>query len=84
MQRITLPDLEEIMRRCAGDDESTASFQQAPDRAFAELGYDSLALLETQSVIKRDYGVEISEQALSEVNTPSQLVDLVNRCLTAA
>ncbi|MCZ7428734.1 acyl carrier protein [Micromonospora sp. WMMA1949] len=81
---MTLPDLEEIMRRCAGDDESTSSFQQAPDQAFTDLGYDSLALLETQSVIKRDYGVEISEQALSEATTPRQLVDLVNRWLTAA
>lgn len=84
MKQMTLSALEEIMHTCAGDDESTDSVQQAPERAFADLGYDSLALLETQSVIRREYGVDLSEQALSEAETPQQLVDLVNRCLSAA
>nr|WP_033660364.1 acyl carrier protein [Salinispora pacifica]AHZ61894.1 Lom60 [Salinispora pacifica] len=83
MKQMTLSALEEIMHRCAGDDESTDSFQQAPERAFADLGYDSLALLETQSVIRREYGVDLSEQALGAAETPQQLVDLVNRWLSA-
>lgn len=84
MEQMTLSALEEIMHRCAGDDESAESFQQAPERAFADLGYDSLALLETQSVIRREYGVDLSEQAVSAAETPQQLVDLVNRWLSAA
>lgn len=83
MKQMTLSALEEIMHRCAGDDESTDSFQQAPERVFADLGYDSLALLETQSVIRREYGVDLSEQALGAAETPQQLVDLVNRWLSA-
>ena len=84
MQLITLRELENIMRKCAGEDESTQSLEQAPDQPFDELGYDSLALLETHSRIKRGYGVEISDDDLSEVKTPQELVDLVNRRLKAA
>lgn len=84
MQLITLRELETIMRECAGEDESAQSIEQAPDAAFDELGYDSLALLETHSRIKRDYGVEISEDDLNETQTPQELVDLVNTRLKAA
>ncbi|MEW2353449.1 acyl carrier protein [Spirillospora sp. NPDC029432] len=84
MQLITLRELEEIMRACAGEDESAQPLEQAPDRPFDELGYDSLALLETQSRISRDYGVEIPEEDLGDAQTPRELVDLVNRRLQAA
>jgi minimal PKS acyl carrier protein len=84
VQLIILRELEDIMRKCAGEDESTQSLEQAPDLPFDELGYDSLALLETLSRIKRDYGVEISEDDFGEVKTPQELVDLVNRRLNAA
>lgn len=84
MQRITLRELEAIMRDCAGEDESTQSLEQAPDQPFEDLGYDSLALLETHSRIKRDYGVELSETDLDDTKTPRELIELVNTRLTAA
>jgi minimal PKS acyl carrier protein len=84
VQVITLRELEDILRKCAGEDESAESLEQSPEQPFDELGYDSLALLETYSRIKRDYSVEISEDDLSEVRTPQELVDLVNRRLRAA
>jgi len=81
---ITLQELEQIMRKCAGEDESILSFAEAPERPFEEFGYDSLALLETHSRIKRDYSVELSEEELGEARTPRELVDLVNSGLKAA
>lgn len=84
MQPITLRELEAIMRECAGEDESAQSLEQAPDQPFDELGYDSLALLETHSRIKRDYGVELSEEDADEAKTPKELIDLVNTRLKAA
>jgi act minimal PKS acyl carrier protein len=72
------------MRGYAWEDESAQPFEQAPDQPFDELGYDSLALLETHSRIRRDYGVELSEDDLSEIKTPQELVDLVNTRLKAA
>lgn len=83
MQLITLRELEDIMREHVWEGE-WLPFEQAPDQPFDELGYDSLALLETHSRIHRDYGVEISEDDLSEVKTPRELVDLVNGRLRAA
>ncbi|GAB3258809.1 acyl carrier protein [Kineosporia babensis] len=81
---ITLTDLEDIMRRCAGEDETTSPLEQGPHEPFDELGYDSLALLETLNHIQRDYGVQISDDELDSAKTPRQLLDLVNRRLGVA
>jgi act minimal PKS acyl carrier protein len=82
VQLITLRELENIMRQYVWEG-SWLSFEQAPDRRFDELGYDSLALLETHSRIKRDYGVEISENDLGHIETPQGMVDFVNARLKA-
>lgn len=83
MRLITLRELETIMREYSWEDESAQPLEQVPDQTFEELGYDSLALLETHSRIKRDYGVEISEDDLGEAKTPQELVGLVNARLKA-
>lgn len=51
MRQITLSELQDIMHECAG---WAQPLEQAPDEPFDELGYDSLALLEAASRIKRD------------------------------
>jgi act minimal PKS acyl carrier protein len=84
MRQITLRDLQDIMRECAGEDESAQSLEQAPDESFAELGYDSLALLETQARVKREYGVEFSEDDLADITTPREFVEFFNSLLLAA
>ncbi|MEW2353444.1 acyl carrier protein [Spirillospora sp. NPDC029432] len=83
MQPITLRELEDLMRQYVWEGE-WLSFERAPERPFDELGYDSLALLETHTRIKRDYGVEISEDDFGRINTPQGLVDFVNTRLRAA
>lgn len=83
MQLITLRELEDLMRQYVWEGE-WLSFERAPERPFDELGYDSLALLETHSRIKRDYGVVISEEDFGRINTPQGLVDFVNTQLQAA
>lgn len=77
MPPITLRELELLMRQYVWDGD-WQSFEHAPDQPFDELGYDSLALLETHSQIKRDYGVPISEDDLERVHTPRALVDFIN------
>jgi act minimal PKS acyl carrier protein len=72
------------MRECAGEDEAALPLVQAADQPFDELGYDSLAVLETHSRIGRDYGVDIPEDAASGIKTPQELVDFVNTRLKAA
>lgn len=84
MRQITLSELQNIMRACAGEDEGALPLEQAPDQPFDELGYDSLALLETHSRIRRDYGIEFPEDEAGMITTPQELVDYLNQLLKAA
>ncbi|GAA4136220.1 acyl carrier protein [Actinomadura keratinilytica] len=77
---ITIDDLGRILREAAGIELGPG----AADQPFADLGYDSLALLETGSRIEREYGVRLDDDTLTEVETPAALLDVVNRHLAAA
>ncbi|MEV6840653.1 acyl carrier protein [Streptomyces sp. NPDC051133] len=81
MLQITISELQTIMRECAGEAEDALPLEEAPERPFEELGYDSLALLETYSRIERDYGIELCEDELGAINTAQALVDLTNSLL---
>ena len=79
MSHFTLDDLLRIMRECAGEDDAVALSADAADVPFTDLGYDSLALMETASRVEREYEVSIPEEALAEIETPAAFVALVNR-----
>jgi minimal PKS acyl carrier protein len=83
VKMLTIDDLMLIMRECAGEDES-ASGGQVADVEFSELGYDSLALLETASRVAREYAVEIPEEDLAAVRTPAEFVTAVNGLMVAS
>ena len=70
----TLDDLKDIMRTCAGVDESVDLGSDIGDRAFEDLGYDSLAVLQMYFAIPDD--------AAQELTTPQSLVDYVATRLT--
>lgn len=72
------------MRECAGEDEAALPLEQAAEQPFDELGYDSLALLETHARIRHDFGVELSDDEVGEIKTPRELVDYVNTQLKVA
>jgi act minimal PKS acyl carrier protein len=82
MGKLTIEDLRGILIACAGGDDAelTGDIALAP---FEDLGYDSLALIETSAQLKRDYGVVIPDELITEVRTPRQLLDLVNQQLAA-
>lgn len=84
MTQMSLDDLIEILRACAGADEDVTLDGSVVDTPFDELGYDSLALLETASQVKRRFGVEIGDDEIGELATPRDLLDRVNRHLAAA
>lgn len=84
MRHLTVRELADILRLCAGEDEFAEQLEQVAHQPFDELGYDSLALLETGARIRRDYGVALSEEDLGQVKTPQQLVDVVNALLKTA
>lgn len=78
MEKFTMDDLVRVMRAAAGEDELVNLEEKVLQCGFDELGYDSLAVMETASRVEREYGVTLDEEAMSEVETPTQFVDLVN------
>jgi act minimal PKS acyl carrier protein len=79
MSEFTLDQLVATLRECAGEDESVDLTADILDTTFEDLGYDSLALLNTVTRIERDRGIGLPEdEAVGEGATPRQLLRLVN------
>jgi act minimal PKS acyl carrier protein len=76
--QINLDDLRRILREAAGADEGTDLDAEILDRTFFDLGYDSLALLETAGRIEREYHVALDDAVVVEAETPRALLDVVN------
>nr|AAK06786.1 putative acyl carrier protein SimA3 [Streptomyces antibioticus]AAL15582.1 Sim4 [Streptomyces antibioticus] len=79
----TLDDLRRILRDGAGASEDVDLEGDIIDVAFEDLGYESIALLETCSRIEREYGISLDDDAVSEAPTPRALVAIVNTHLIA-
>nr|WKU62175.1 acyl carrier protein [uncultured bacterium] len=75
---MNIDDLRDILVACAGGEESAAPRGDFSGASFDELGYDSLALMETAATLERDYGVVIPEDQITDVGTPGELLALVN------
>ena len=76
---MTIDDLRRILTECAGEDESVNLADDILDTPFAELGYDSLALMETAARIKQEFGVEISDEEIATIQTPRALLEAVHQ-----
>ncbi|MFF4830204.1 acyl carrier protein [Streptomyces sp. NPDC001315] len=78
----TLDDLRRILREGAGEDvDLDGSILDTP---FEDLGYESLALLETGVRIGREYGIELDDATLTDIETPRQFIEAVNEQLARA
>ncbi|MFE3718139.1 acyl carrier protein [Streptomyces cyaneofuscatus] len=75
----TLDDLRRILSEGAGDDFDLDG--DILDTTFEDLGYESLALLETGVRIGREYGIELDDATLTDIETPRQFVEAVNNQL---
>lgn len=73
-----LADLRRILREGAGADDGVDLDGEILDVAFDDLGYDSIALMETGSRISREYGATIGDDSLTGSTTPRELLALVN------
>ncbi|MFB8246291.1 acyl carrier protein [Streptomyces sp. NPDC001046] len=82
MNRLELCDLIALLRECAGEEEGVDLDGDVLDVPFADLGYDSLAVLQTTGRIERDWAVRLDEEAIDEADTPRAYLDLVNRALS--
>lgn len=77
-QAFSLEILTRVLHEAAGPGEGTGSDGDIMDTGFDELGYDSLALLETAAFLERDYGVQLDEDETLAARTPRALLELVN------
>lgn len=79
MARMTPDSLAELLRKAAGEGEGNFALNsdnlEAP---FADLGYDSLAMLEVTGMVEREYQVNLSDDTVHQAETPQQFLDLVN------
>lgn len=78
MAGITLEALRAILVECAGEDESGGLDGDILDTPFVELGYDSLALIETAARLKRQFGVDIPDDRVTELDTPRKMLKFVD------
>lgn len=76
---ITLDVLKRTLREGAGADEAVNLDGDVLDVEFAELGYDSLAVLETAGRLSREYGIDLDDDAATQAKTPRQLLELANK-----
>jgi aromatase len=81
MAGFTLEDLRRLMRSGSGEDESVDLGGDILDAPFAELGYDSLAVLELSSRIGRDYGIRVPDDAVQRMTTPREALSYVHQLL---
>jgi act minimal PKS acyl carrier protein len=75
---MSIEDLRGIFIACAGGDDTDVLHGDISAISFEELGYDSLALIETTATLKRDYGVVIPDEQITKVRTLSELLNLIN------
>ncbi|MEX3106051.1 actinorhodin polyketide synthase [Streptomyces sp. V2] len=80
----SIDDLKRILLDGAGEPEGPGVEAATVDLGFQELGYDSLAVLETCTRIEREFGVSLDEEVLGDAGTPRALVDIVNNHLSVA
>ncbi|HYS34717.1 MAG TPA: acyl carrier protein [Pseudonocardiaceae bacterium] len=77
MPTFTVDDLAEIMHEGAGEAEPIDWQGSALTTTFEDLGYDSVALLETAGRVHQQFGVQIEDE-LPELKTPAEFIEHVN------
>lgn len=79
--QFTVMDLTRIMRASVGVDDSVDLDGDILDTLFTDLGYDSLAKLEIASKVGLELDIAISDEAVTDLETPGQFVGYVNERL---
>ncbi|MDQ7803510.1 acyl carrier protein [Amycolatopsis sp. A133] len=79
MAELTLDRLHRMMREIAGTDEPVDPGADLGDVEFADLGYDSLVVLETVTRLGRDLGVQVPDDVVAGFTTPNEVVAYVSR-----
>ncbi|MFF3616687.1 acyl carrier protein [Streptomyces sp. NPDC002580] len=84
IKAFTLDDLKRILKEAAGVADGVDLDGDILDTEFEVLGYESLALLEAGSLIERECGISLDEEAVNDAHTPRTFIDVVNMQLAPA
>ncbi|WP_394842836.1 phosphopantetheine-binding protein [Pendulispora brunnea] len=82
-KEFTLEDLKRVLLAGAGADENVDLDGDILDTDFADLGYESVAMLETGRRIEIERRISLDDGALAEARTPRELLSLVNQYRSA-
>jgi minimal PKS acyl carrier protein len=77
---LTIDTLVRLLTQAAGATDSGVTGDDISDTKFDVLGYDSLALLETASLVEREFDVKVGDDIASST-TPGEFVAYVNDIL---
>ncbi|MFD3700847.1 acyl carrier protein [Streptomyces sp. NPDC058646] len=77
-QEFTAEDLKRILLEGAGAGEDVDLDGDILDIDFEELGYESLALLETGGRIEREFAISLDDDIFADNRTPRALVAAIN------
>jgi act minimal PKS acyl carrier protein len=80
---ITAEELFGLLQQAAGAGTQVEFEGEPVDVPFADLGYDSLALLETATLIKLRFGITVDDD-IAGAQTPREYLEQVNQVGTAA
>lgn len=80
----TIEDLRRILHAAAGEDDGADVDASTMDTDFLQLGYESLALLETGIRIEREFGIKLDDSTTFDSATPRALIEAVNVQLTTS
>ncbi|MER7133211.1 acyl carrier protein [Streptosporangium saharense] len=78
MPALSIDDLHRVLVECAGEVEGATLDGGGDERTFEELGYDSLALIETAARLKQRYGIDLDDGDVMAAETPAALLSLAN------
>lgn len=81
MSELTIEELFQALIESAGESEIELAPSDSLDVPFSDIGYDSLALMETAAKITKRTGIKVDDQELNAAETPRQLLDLFNRAM---
>ena len=76
---MTRPELIDVFRKMASEIAEKDFSSVSEDAKIAELGIDSLGMLEVVSAMERELGVQVPDEQLVGIQTVRQLLDLVEK-----
>ncbi|WP_205789381.1 MULTISPECIES: acyl carrier protein [unclassified Micromonospora] len=74
----------EYLRRAAGDDDGLDLDGDIAETTLADLGYDSISIVEMTLLIERELKISLPEDRANKDTTPREFVELVNELLPAS